>query len=288
MAKFVVALLGSASAQTLTNCNPDGPAKISTLQILPDPPQPGQPAEIHFGATFPTSGNHLRAVIDVSAGPIDIKAMTFDLNVTQKVGKPNQGIAVTIGPFTWPNLKIPLIPKVRGKVKVGDIDSPEDSPVCIEYAIKIEHNPDLPLSGFGAEPPVSSCVTPEEEPHLKIVEADIDPPFPKKGDTVHMHFDGALDEDIQEAFADINLDISVVKIPLQLPIKISPSIGALIPDALSSGIEMNIGPFGLVPVPLIPNAKGSVRVSDKADGTGETIQCINFNMPVASESAFVV
>lgn len=288
MAKFVAALLAGASAQTLMNCNPDGPAKITTLEMVPDPPKPGQPVEVHFKANFPTSGNHLRVTVDVSAGPIDIKAMTFDMNFTQKVGKPDQDVAVTIGPFTWPNLVIPLIPKVRGKVKVADIDSPEDSPVCIEYVIKIEHNPDLPTSGFGADPPVTSCLKPGEQPHFEVIDADMDPPFPKKGSTVHMHFSGLLDEDLHEAFADINIDISVVKIPLQLPIKFSPSFGTLVPEALSSGVEAHLGPFGLVYVPLIPNVKGTVRVSDKFDGTGETIQCVNFNMPIASENTIAV
>lgn len=281
MARFVAAaLFAGASAQTLTNCNPDGPAQISTLEILPDPPKPGQPAEVHFAANFPTSGNHLRVVVDVQAGPIDIQAMTFDLNVTQQVGKPNQGVAVQIGPFTWPNINIPLIPRVKGKVKVSDIDSPEDSPVCIEYAIKIEHDPTFPTTGFG-EPPFSTCLKDGEVPHMTVAEADLDPPQPKKGDTVHAHFSGAvLDEDVTEAVADIDVDISVVRIPLSLPIRISPSLGELIPDVLKSGIEMNIGPFGLVDVPLIPNVKGNVRITDKADGTGDVLQCINFNMPV--------
>jgi len=283
MAKFVAAIVGSVSAQTLANCNPDGPAKITTLEIVPDPPKPGQQAEVHFGASFPTSGNHLRVVVDVQAGPIDIQAMTFDLNVTQEVGKANQDVAVQIGPFTWPNVNIPLIPKVKGKVKVSDIDSPEDSPVCIEYAIKLEHDPEFPTSGFG-DPPITTCLKDGEVPHLKVQEADLQPPAPKKGDTVHAHFSGAtMDEDITEAVADIDVDISIVRIPLSLPIRISPSIGSLIPDILKSGIEMNIGPFGLVDVPLIPNVKGSVRVTDKADGTGEVIQCANFNMPVMSD-----
>lgn len=286
MAKFVAALFAGASGQTLTNCNPDGPAKITTFEILPDPPKPGQDAEVHFAANFPTSGNHLRVVVDVQAGPIDIQAMTFDLNVTQPVGKANQDIAVQIGPFTWPNLNIPLIPKVRGQVKVSDIDSPEDSPVCIQYAIKIEH-PAFPTTGFGA-PPVTSCLKDGEVPHLKVAEADMDPPAPKKGDTVHAHFNGAvLDEDITEVVADIDVDISVVRIPLSLPITFYPSLGTLVPDVLKSGMEMNIGPFGLVDVPLIPNAKGSVRLTDKADGSGEVVQCINFNMPVMEDALSV-
>lgn len=281
MAKFVIAaLLVGTSAQTLTNCNPDSPAKITTMEIVPDPPKPGQDAEIHFGANFPTSGNHLRVVVDVQAGPIDIQAMTFDLNVTKKVGQPNQDVAVQIGPFKWPNLNIPLIPKVRGQVKVSDIDSPEDSPVCIAYAIKVEHDPAFPTSGYG-DAPISTCLKDGEVPHLKVKEADLQPPNPVKGDTVHAHFAGALlDEDITEVTADIDVDISIVRIPLSLPIKFYPSLGSLVPDVLSAGMEMNIGPFGLVDVPLIPNAKGSVRITDKADGTGDVVQCANFNMPV--------
>merc|ERR1712014_294342 len=103
------------------------------------------------------------------------------MNFTQPVRMSDQDVSVTVGPFQWPNLNIPLIPKVRGKVKVEDIESPVKSPICIEYAIKILHDPNLPTIG---DAPISNCVDPSEEPHFEFIDADLNPPSPKKGDRV--------------------------------------------------------------------------------------------------------
>merc|ERR1711865_579033 len=93
----------------------------------------------------------------------------------------------------------------------------------------------------------------------------------KKGTPFTIRGSGDLDEDIASGVADVSVDLSLFKLDLSIPFSMAPPIKA-------NHADITVGPIALPSIPLIPNAKGSFKVSD---ANSEEVICYNFNLPVA-------
>merc|ERR1712093_119585 len=101
---------------------------------------------------------------------------------------------------------------------------------------------------------------------------DVNPAQPKKGEDVTITFTGDLDETITSGVVELDINLVIVNLSMKIPFK---SLSQGVPA--TSGIKAVIGPFTLPNIPLIPNVKGTVKVSEQ---NGEEVTCTNFNMPI--------
>merc|ERR1739849_46211 len=88
---------------------------------------------------------------------------------------------------------------------------------------------------------------------------------------------GDLDEDISSGTADINVDLSLFKLAMSVPFSsTNPS--------KAGHADVPVGPITMPKIPLIPDAKGSIKVSDEKS---EEVICYNFNVPVMEDAIAV-
>merc|ERR1712032_1541610 len=132
-----------------------------------------------------------------------------------------------------------------------------------------------PASDFTADPFVDCAGT---EAHVKNKGLDVEPPTLKKGVPFTVRGSGDLDEDLASGVADINVDLSLFKLAMSIPFSSSE-------PAKASHADVTVGPITMPNIPLIPNAKGSIKVSDEKS---EEVICYNFNVPVAAADAVAV
>jgi len=104
------------------------------------------------------------------------------------------------------------------------------------------------------------------------LDIEFSPPQPKKGDAITVTFSGDLDEGITGGEVDFDVNFVLASLSMKIPFKQGSTTPA------TSGIKAVIGPFTLPDIPLIPNVKGTVKVSEQ---NGEEVLCANFNLPVA-------
>lgn len=295
MMKLCSLMFLGASAQTFTNCNTDETVPVVTnFSMVPDPPVPGQDVFFHVETVYPnTTIQNLNIIVDVDAGPIQFEKMSIPVTLAAPLGAPNTPLTVDVGPFQWPTVHIPLIPFIHGKVQMVDSDHPWVN-ACIEYRLKKEclHAPAgqhkiLQESLQNSPAGFRDCSDPAQPVHLNNFEVQTTPEVPKKGRDLSMKFSGVLDEEVTEMMVSTEFDISIVKMSGNVPVKISPGIGSLAPQIMEDGVEATVGPWKLPFVPLIPNVKGNIHLTDKADGTGETIMCLDLNLPIMGEASMI-
>merc|ERR1712048_100832 len=177
-----------------------------------------------------------------SAGPIKIPQMKIPFDITPVI--PHGGeVNFQVGPFQYPDLSVPLLSSITSHMEAH----------------------------AKAAPPIVSCSG--SDAHFKNAVIDVSPAQPKKGSDVTITFSGDLDEAVSAG--EIELDINLVITTLSLKIPFT-NLGTATPA--TSGIKAVIGPFTLPDIPLIPNVKGTVKVSEQ---NGEEVLCENFNMPIA-------
>ena len=127
-----------------------------------------------------------------------------------------------------------------------------------------------------ADAPIVDCTDPSA--HMKNIDIEATPAAPKKGDATTTEMKGDLDEDITGGNVNFNVDLSLFKLAITTPFSISPSIGA------TSGIDATVGLVTLPNIPLIPNVKGGVQLTEQ---NGDPLLCINSNMLIAEEAVAV-
>merc|ERR1712093_225412 len=110
------------------------------------------------------------ATISVKAGPID-----FPLTVPFTNNAPGAFVAdtkqtITVGPFTYPNIAVPLIKTAKGSVKIADQDGEEVS--CISFELPA-YSSTAPTSKLGDDPFVD-CGSADD--HVKNKNLDVELP----------------------------------------------------------------------------------------------------------------
>jgi len=266
-----VAVVGAAAgvaADSFTNCA-SADAHMTNFKITasPDPPVLGQDVTITVSGALDKQVISGAATISVKAGPID-----FPLTVpfTHNAADPSKFVAgqeqtITVGPFTYPNVNVPLIKTINGKVEVKDQDGEEVS--CVSFALPA-YSSTAPTTKFGDDPFVD-CGGADD--HMKNKILDVEPPTIKKGVPFTVRVSGDLDEDVASGVADVSVDLSLFKLDMSIPFSMDPPIKAKHDD-------LTVGPLTMPSIPLIPNVKGSIKVND---ANSEELICYNFNVPVA-------
>lgn len=263
----------SAAAQSVSNCAGAG-AHFQNMVVTasPDPPVNGEDLTIQFEGTFDKEVQHGVFVFSVKAGPIDLKAVNMPFSFSPGIGKAGEKFTATVGPFKYPNLKVPLFNHFSGKIEISQDDGEEW--LCIAYNLPTMYNPEAEAKKE-LEDTFVDCADKSQAVHFQNFEITTDPAVPKKGDDMNVTIKGDLDEDLDKINLDFALDLSLLKFELNIPVTFSPAVKA------TTGIVANVGPVNLQKIPLIPNAKGSCVLSD---GNGEQISCVNYNIPVMGEA----
>jgi hypothetical protein len=268
------ALLSGAAAQSFTSCNTEA-AHMKNFQITssPDPPVLGE--DVTFTITGALDKQITAGAVDINikAGPINFPlTIPFQRNaVDPSAFVAGQDTTITLGPFTYPNIKVPLIKTTSGKFEVVDQD--EEQVSCAEFTLPA-YSETAPTSKFtaGDAPFVDFSGA---SAHIGNKQLDVEPPTISKGVPFTVHGSGDLDEDITSGTADFNVDVSLFKLAMSVPFAVSS-------PAKAGHADVTIGPITMPSIPLIPNAKGSIKV---ADANAEEVICYNFNVPVAEAVA---
>merc|ERR1712139_746120 len=149
-------------------------------------------------------------------------------------------------------------------MEVKDQDGEEVS--CVSFELPA-YSATAPTTEVGDAPFVDCAGT---DAHVKNKKLDVEPPTIKKGVPFTVSGSGDLDEDVASGVADISVDLSLFKLDMSIPFSMDPPIKA-------NHADLTVGPLTLPSIPLIPNAKGSIKVSD---ANTEELICYNFNVPV--------
>jgi hypothetical protein len=264
----VVSAAAGVAADSFTNCaSADAHMKNFKITASPDPPVLGQDVTITVSGALDKQVTAGTATISVKAGPIN-----FPLTVPFKnnAADPSKFVAgteqtITVGPFTYPNIAVPLIKTMKGSMEVKDQDGEEVS--CVSFELPA-YSATAPASEYGDDPFVDCS---SADAHVKNKNLDVEPPTIKKGVPFTVSGSGDLDEDIASGVADISVDLSLFKLDMSIPFAMDPPIKA-------THADVTVGPITMPSIPLIPNAKGSLKVND---ANSEEVICYNFNVPVA-------
>lgn len=238
----------------------------------PDPPVVGE--EVTFTVTGALDKQVTAGEIDINvkAGPI-----TFPLKVPfQRNGaKPEEFVAgqsatVTLGPFTYPNINVPLMKTAKGNVEARDQDG--EQVMCVDFALPA-YSATAPPSTLKDEP-FQDCSSPGA--HIGNVVLDVEPPTLSKGVPFTVRAQGDLDEDVPNGVLDLQVDVSLFSFGIQSP------FSSTVP-AQAGHTDLTVGPITMPNIPLLPHAKGSIKMVEQ---NSEELLCYNFNVPL-SEAATV-
>lgn len=270
MALKAVALgaLVGVDAGSITNCA-DSSAHLKNFEatISPDPPVKGQDVTMTFKGAMDEDTDKGTVIIGASAGPIKIPQMKIPFDITPVI--PHGGeVNFQVGPFQYPDLSVPLLSSITSHMEVHD--KADEMVLCVDTTLPAAQEATF-LQASAKAAPIVSCSG--SDAHFKNAVIDVSPAQPKKGSDVTITFSGDLDEDVSAG--EIELDINLVVATLSLKIPFT-NLGTATPA--TSGIKAVVGPFTLPDIPLIPNVKGTVKVSEQ---NGEELLCENFNMPIA-------
>lgn len=233
----------------------------------PDPPVLGE------DVTMTISGA-LDKQITAGDFTISIKTGLFSFPLTvpfkRNVVDPSAFVAgqdttITLGPFKYPNVNVPLLNKVSGKVEMKDQDA--EQVMCSQFSLPA-YSATAPAQSLGDDPFID-CGT--DADHIKNRVLIVEPPTISKGVPFTVTSAGDLDEDVSSGVADIEVDLSLFKLGLSVPFAFSRA-------APAGHANVTVGPMTMPSIPLIPNAKGSIKLSEQ---NGEEVMCYNFNVPVA-------
>jgi hypothetical protein len=264
----VVSAAAGVAADSFTNCaSADAHMKNFKITASPDPPVLGEDVTITVSGALDKQVTGGTATISVKAGPIN-----FPLTIPFKnnAADPSKFVAgteqtITVGPFTYPNINVPLIKTTKGSFELKDQDGEEVS--CVNFELPA-YSATAPASKLGDDPFVDCSGA---DAHVKNKKLDVEPPTIKKGVPFTVSGSGDLDEDIASGIADVSVDLSLFKLDLSVPFAMEPAIKA-------THADLTVGPITMPSIPLIPNAKGSIKVND---ANSEELICYNFNVPVA-------
>jgi len=265
---MIASVITGAAADSFTSCNTaDAHMKGFQITSSPDPPVLGQDVTFTVSGAMDKFMSGGQATISVKAGPI-----TFPLTVpfTHNNADSSKFVAgvtntITLGPFKYPNINVPLIKTTKGKVEIVDQDGEQVS--CASFSLPA-YSATAPVSASATTDPFVDCSGSGAHVQNKVL--DVEPPALKKGVPFTINAAGDLDEDIASGVADIQVDLSLFKLSMSVPFSSSHPIGA-------GHADMTVGPLTMPKIPLIPNAKGSIKVHD---ANSEEVLCYNFNVPV--------
>jgi len=262
-----LALVGGVAAQSFVSCNTDD-AHFKDFKITssPDPPVLGKDVTFTIEGAADKAMTGGSVTVSIKAGPINFPlSVPFTNNAPSGKFVAGQKVTASLGPFTYPNIKVPLIKNAKGKIEIMDQDGEQFS--CATFTLPA-YSATAPESTLGGAPFVD-CST--DEAHFKNRYLDVEPPTIKKGTAFTVHGKGDLDEDVAEGNLDLQINLSLFSFGISSPFKISSPLKA-------AHADVTVGPIKLPSIPLIPNAKGSIKLSDKA---AEELICYNFNLPIA-------
>lgn len=267
-------LVAGASAEwTFQNCG-DETAHLKNFEsiVSPDPPVPGKPVTMTFRGGLDEDLSKGSILVTAGAGPITIPTMTIPFEVTPKILAAGGDVHVQVGPFEYPNVHVPIIPSVTAHVEMHD--GVDETVFCVDANLPAATKQSNFLeASVGTETdPFQSCSS--SDAHIRNIVVDVDPPQPKKGESFTVAVQGDLDEELTSGIVEV--DVNVVLFTLKLRIPYDLLDGRTIPAV--TGVKAKVGPILLPDIPLIPNVKGSVRVTEQ---NGEEVACVQFDTPVA-------
>lgn len=271
MSRLAFALASGVSAGSFTSCNTDAAhLKNQVLTVSPDPPVIGQEVTFTIEGTLDKTIQSGSAAISIKAGPI-----TFPLTVPFKsnamaIGQPGTPMKTVLGPFVYPNLNVPLIKTTTGKVEIVDENAEQVS--CMAFSLPAYHAT-APTSEYQD----IDC-SDSSSWHMKNLQFDVEPGPIKKGTPFTVRMQGDVDEEVSSGVAAVNIDLSLFKLGLSIPFSMDPSPSAI------SGMDMTLGPITMPNIPLIPNAKGSIKLQEQ---NAETLACFDFNLPIMADTIAV-
>merc|ERR1712080_651576 len=107
----------------------------------------------------------------------------------------------------------------------------------------------------------------------------VTPPEISEGTPFTVNVKADLDEDITGGNLDFSVNLSLFSLSIKSAFSMSPALPA------TKGLDITIGTIKLASIPLIPNAKGSVKITEQ---NGEELTCANFNVPIFAGEAVSV
>lgn len=265
------ASVATAASQAVTSCNTaDAHFKNMNVVVTPDPPVLGEDVTFVVSGALDKQVTAGSMTLSIKAGPIN-----FPITIPFKNNKPSSNFEAgdgtfTLGPFTYPNINVPLIKNSKGKFELVDQDS--EQVACAEWILPA-YSETAPTF---QDAPLVDCSDPSSA-HFTIDTLDVEPPTISKGKPFTVRTAGTLDEDITAGSFDFNVDVSLFKLGISSPFSMSSSIAA-------SDMDISVGPITLPNIPLLPHAKGGVHVKEQ---NSEEVTCINFNMPLLDEAISV-
>lgn len=242
------------------------------VTVSPDPPVPGSEVTFTIEGTLDKTIQSGSATVSVKAGPINFPLTVPFASNAAAFGSPDTPMKAVLGPFVYPNLKIPFIKTTSGKIEIVDENAEQVS--CMEFS----------LPTYSATAPVSSSdfldvdCTDTSSWHMKNLVIDVEPPTIKKGVPFTVNTKSDIDEAVSAGHIETNVDLSLFKLALTMPFSLSPATPAM------TGGDVTVGPITMPSIPLIPNAKGSIKLAEQ---NSETLACFNFNLPVMGEAIAV-
>jgi len=267
MSRLAFAFASGVAAQSFTSCNGDGAhMKNMAVSVSPDPPVIGEDVTFTIEGTLDKTIQSGSAAISVKMGPINFPLTVPFKSNAAPFGSPDTPMKAVLGPFKYPNINVPLIKSTTGKVEIVDENAEQVS--CMSF--------NLPT--YSSTAPASQLLdvdcTDSSSWHMKNLVIDVEPPTIKKGVPFTVNTKGDTDEELSSGVAEVNVDLSLFKLGMAVPFSISPSTPVI------TGGDVTVGPLTMPKIPLIPNAKGSIKLAEQ---NSETLACFNFDLPVMGE-----
>lgn len=270
----VSALLG-ASAQSFTSCNTeDAHMKEFTMTSSPDPPVLGEDVTFTITGALDKQVTAGDVVISIKAGPINFPlTIPFQRNgALAEDFVAGQSSTLTFGPFTYPNIKVPLIKTTNGKIETHDQDG--EQVLCVDFSLPA-YSATAPQTKL-SDDPFADCSS--AGAHIENVVLDVEPPTIAKGKPFTLRMQGDLNEDVPNGILDLQLDVSLFSMNIRGPFSTSTPFA-------TGHSDLTVGPITMPNIPLLPHAKGSIKMTEQ---NSEELLCYNFNLPLAEADAVAV
>jgi len=265
------AFVAQATANSFESCNKDDAHfKNMAITVSPDPPKLGQMTTVVIEGDIDKSITAGKITSSLTAGVIKVPESTTPFSWNQQ--GPVSHVKLTLGPFKYPNIRVPLIKTIKAAVEVHDQDG--EQVFCVKSTLPALSSEEPDVMDLQTVP-FTSC-NDETTSHVHNFHMETDPKEPKKGDMMTTTLGLDTDEDISSGHVAINVDLSLFKLNMDVPFAIEPALPT------TNGVEVSVGPSKLENIPLIPNAKGSVHLFEQ---NGEPCGCVNFNVPVYGDVA---
>jgi hypothetical protein len=261
--------IAGATAGSINNCA-DSSAHLKSFEatISPDPPVKGQDVTMTFKGSMDEDTDKGTVIISAAAGPISIPSMKIPFDISPTI--PHGGeVNLQVGPFQYPDISVPLLSSITSHMEMHDKN--DEMVMCVDTTLPAAQEATFLQAPVKASPPFVSCAG--SGAHIKNGGVDVSPAQPQKGKDVTITFTGDLDETISSGVVELDINLVIFTLSMKIPFKLAEQ-GV----PATNSVKAVIGPFTLPNIPLIPNVKGSVKVSEQ---NGEEVTCTNFNMPIA-------